>query len=312
MPSLNLCTFDQKGVPMPGLVGNERILPLAAAYATIPKAPPPPASLLDLMGDAPAHEPHLERLAAGLAQGRFELRSLSLPLATTRLLAPLLYPRKLFCAGANYYDHVKEMGSQPPDTRTEEPFFFLKPPTTTIIGPGAPIVMPKIASSIDWEIELAVVIGRRCRDLSRDEAMAAVAGYTILVDVSVRGEKHRRPRHTFTWDWLSGKGFDTAAPMGPWVVLKSSIADPQNLCLKLFVNDVLKQNSNTNQMIFSIVDQVTWLSRIITLEPGDVVSTGTPAGVGAPRKEFLKPGDVVRAEIEEIGTLTNPVVGPEA
>ncbi len=311
MPHVQVCTFDRQGAPTPGLAAADQVVALDAGYAALEGAPPAPASLLELMGEVPRHEPHLTELAEALASGKDKVRKAAQPLSGVKLYAPLLYPGKILCAGANYYDHIKEMGGQPPDKSTEDPYFFVKTGNNCVIGNGDDIVLPKPSKAVDWEVELAVVIGRRCKEVSPDEVMEVIGGYTILMDVSVR-DLMRRPKHTFIFDWIMAKCFDSAAPMGPWIVLKSSDIDPQNLGLRLSVNEVIKQDSNTNQMIFDIVEQITWITSIMTLEPGDVVSTGTPAGVGNPRQEFLKSGDVVKCEIDAIGTLINPVTAPSA
>ncbi len=227
-----------------------------------------------------------------------------------RLRAPVLYPRKLFCAGANYGAHVREMGTQVPDKATTRPYFFLKPPTTTVIGPNEPVRMPSNTRKLDWEIELAAVIGRSARNVPLDRAAEHVAGYTIVNDISAR-DIHRRedwPKDgPFYWDWLQSKGCDTFAPMGPYLVPRGQIADPYNLRLKLSVNGQVMQDANTSDLIFDVEEQIAYLSTMYTLEPGDVIATGTPPGVGAGRGVFLQRGDVIVAEIEQIGTLRNPV-----
>lgn len=242
------------------------------------------------------------------------LRSVDLdslpPVAGAQLIAPITYPRKLLCAGANYYDHAAEMGTARPDP-DDPPFFFLKPPTTTVVGPYDDIRVPDVpGAGLDWEIELAVVIGRRAKAVSVEEALGIVAGYTVSNDLSARS---RFPRPTavqapFAWDWLAHKALDESCPLGPGIVPAWMIEDPQRLALRLTVNGVVKQDSSSADMVVDIARLVSDASRWITLEPGDVVLTGTPAGVGMPRKEFLKDGDVVAAEIEGIGRLENTIV----
>lgn len=231
------------------------------------------------------------------------------PVAGAELLAPLLYPRKLICAGANYADHLEEMNiGAIPDPL--EPFFFLLPPTTTIIGPGAPIRVPADPSwRVDWEAELAVVIGRRGRGISAGQARAYVAGYTIVNDVSARG-RHRRANPLgppFAFDWLGSKGADTFCPMGPGVTPDWLIDDPHELGVRCTVNGELKQDGTTARMLNGVWRLIEAVSEAITLEPGDVIATGTPAGVGAARGEQLADGDVVRIEIDGLGALENPV-----
>jgi 2,4-diketo-3-deoxy-L-fuconate hydrolase len=232
------------------------------------------------------------------------------PVDDARLLAPLRYPRKLICAGANYGDHLEEMKvGEIPDPL--EPFFFLLPPTTTIVGPGEPIRIPADPSwRVDWEAELAVVIGRRGRNISAADARSHVAGYTIVNDVSARG-RHKRANPLgppFAFDWLDSKGADTFCPLGPGVTPDWLVDDPHHLSIRCYVNGELKQDGNTARMLNDSWRLIEAVSASITLEPGDVIATGTPAGVGAARGEQLAAGDEVRIEIEGLGTLVNPVV----
>ncbi len=227
-----------------------------------------------------------------------------------QVLAPLRYPPKLICAGVNYGSHVAEMGAAPPGPDWV-PWFFLKPPTTTVVGPEAAIeIDPDPDERVDWEGELGIVIGRRGRDVAATDAAEHVAGFTVLNDVSARGP-HRRadpPHDAFGYDWLASKAQDTFCPMGPAVVPRWLLPDPDEQRLRLWVNDVLKQDELVGGMIAGWRELVAAASARVTLEPGDVIAGGTPAGVGLPRGEFLRAGDVVRVEIEGIGTLRNPVV----
>jgi 2-keto-4-pentenoate hydratase/2-oxohepta-3-ene-1,7-dioic acid hydratase in catechol pathway len=205
---------------------------------------------------------------------------------------------------------AKRAGTEPATTKPDEPWFFIKTAAHSIVGPGAPVRLPKVARQIDWEVELGVVIGRGGRDLPVDRAFEAVAGYTIVNDLSAR-DLGRRPDRKFPFDadWLGQKCFDDAAPMGPWFTPAAYVPEPENLAMKLSVNGVVKQDSNSGRMIHGIAEQIAYLSRHVTLRPGDVIATGTPAGVGAPRGEFLKPGDEVRLEIERLGVLENRMMG---
>lgn len=232
--------------------------------------------------------------------------------ATLRRLAPVLYPGALFCAGANYRDHLAEMatpgGAAGAPVAPAEPWFFLKTTRGSIVGDGAEVTLPAVSQAVDWEAELGVVIARPSRDLSERDALAAVAGYVIVNDLSARDLMKRAgtPEGSpFAYDWVGQKCFDGCAPMGPALTPAVAIADPDNLGIRLWVNGVLKQNSNTAQMVHGIAAQIAWLSRRVTLAPGDVIATGTPAGVGLPRREFLKAGDEVRIEIDGLGILTN-------
>ncbi|MEO7404465.1 MAG: fumarylacetoacetate hydrolase family protein, partial [Burkholderiales bacterium] len=239
------------------------------------------------------------------------------PLASVRLLAPILYPGSIYCAGANYSDHVLEMAkmaNRPPDPNPKQQgaksWHFIKPPRGTVVGPGAVVERPAGCQKLDWEIELVAVIGKEARNVSVERALDYVAGYTIACDVSARdlGRRSGTPETSpFYYDWVAHKSFQGACPLGPWIVPAELIGDPQQLALKLWVNDVLKQDSNTSQMIFSTADQIAHLSARVTLYPGDIILTGTPAGVGAGRGEFLQPGDRVKLEIEKIGVLEHRI-----
>jgi len=230
-----------------------------------------------------------------------------------RLTLPLRYPRKVLCSGANYHAHMREMKvNRPSEAR---PYFFLKPPTTSLVGPGEPISVPADpAARVDWEAELAVVIGRRAKNISEADALDCVAGYSGINDISLRGP--HRVEHPigepFQWDWLASKGSDRSTPLGPGVTPAFQVKNPQDLNLRLWVNGRLKQQANTSDMVIDVAGLVSAASRLVTLEPGDVIATGTPDGVGLPRGEFLRPGDMVEMEVGDFGRLTNPVVVEEA
>jgi len=236
----------------------------------------------------------------------------AIPIGQVELLVPVAKPNKIFCLAGNYAEHVKEGGGTPAERAETFPYVFMKPPTTTLTHPNRPVVIPKVASDgVDWELELAVIIGRRCKNVSEADAMKYVAGYTIINDVSQRRyrpnpERKKRERDVF-FDWLHGKWFDTFCPCGPCAVSADAIADPHKLSLKLEVNGEVKQQGSTSQMVFPVGAVIEFISRMVTLEPGDLISTGTPAGVGAASGTFLKPGDVMRGTIQEIGTLSTPV-----
>jgi 2-keto-4-pentenoate hydratase/2-oxohepta-3-ene-1,7-dioic acid hydratase in catechol pathway len=217
-----------------------------------------------------------------------------------RLLAPVR-PRKYLAIGLNYADHIAESGMQAP----EHPIFFNKQ-VTCVVGPNDDIHMPRVSNLLDYEGELAIVIGERCRHVPAERAHEVIAGYTIANDVSVRDWQLRTPTMTM------GKSFDTHGPLGPWIVTADEIGDPHRLRIRTFVNNELRQDGSTADMVFDYFQQVAHLSEAFTLEPGDVIATGTPAGVGAVRQPFpeglLKVGDVVRIEIDGIGALANTVV----
>jgi 2-keto-4-pentenoate hydratase/2-oxohepta-3-ene-1,7-dioic acid hydratase in catechol pathway len=229
------------------------------------------------------------------------------------LLAPVRWPRKVICAGVNYRRHVREMGGDVPGAGWT-PFFFLKPPTTTVIGPADAIVIrsPETAR-YDWEAELAVVIGIGGRDIAPAEALAHVAGYCVANDVTARGHHKRRtvPADAFVYDWFAAKSIDGSLPLGPGITPAFQVPDPQDLRLRLWVNGELQQDESTADMICSVAELIAAASAIVTLEPGDVIATGTPSGVGASRGLYLRPGDLVRTTIDGLGTLDNPVTEPQ-
>ncbi|MDH6590030.1 2-keto-4-pentenoate hydratase/2-oxohepta-3-ene-1,7-dioic acid hydratase in catechol pathway [Streptomyces sp. SAI-133] len=236
--------------------------------------------------------------------------STSEAVAGARLAPPLTYPGKVLCAGANYWDHIEEMGIERP-AELGDPFFFLKPPTTTVTGPGDPVPLPGYPGArVDWEAELAVVIGRAGRNLAPEHALDHVAGYLVANDISARDRLTSAlpVAEPFTYDWLGHKGQDGFCPLGPGMVPVWQIPDPQDLRIRLSVNGVVKQNSSTAQMMVPVRQVIAAASRLTRLEPGDVILTGTPAGCGVPRGEFLAAGDVVVVEIERIGRLENEVV----
>ena len=234
--------------------------------------------------------------------------------ANLRLLAPLPMPGAIYCAGANYRDHVLEMARaqniQPepdPHTLGLKAWHFIKS-SHCVVAPDAVVPLPAHSKKVDWEAELGAVIGRKAKDVPLERALEVVAGYTIGNDLSARDVSRRQgisDTSPFKFDWVGQKCFDGACPLGPWIVRAEDIPDPHNLKIELTVNGVTKQSSNTSELIFNISEQIAHLSERITLHPGDVVLTGTPAGVGAGRGEFLKAGDEVRITIEHVGELVN-------
>jgi 2-keto-4-pentenoate hydratase/2-oxohepta-3-ene-1,7-dioic acid hydratase in catechol pathway len=226
-------------------------------------------------------------------------------------LAPLLYPGKILCAGANYFDHLAEMGMPGAKKADQRLFFFMKPPRNAVVGEGDTVHMPIGTQAFDWEVELALVIGKRARNVSVADALDHVAGYTVAVDFSAR-DHNRAPETFYKLDWVAGKANDTCCPMGPRIVPVGTHADWQDIGLKLSVNGVSKQDGTSSQMIFSIAEQISTASRIMTLDPGDVILTGTPGGVGVPKGTFLAVGDAVVAEIEGIGALAVRIQPPNA
>lgn len=221
------------------------------------------------------------------------------PLADAQLLAPIPRPQKLICVGLNYRDHAEETGAQIPKV----PTIFNKF-TTAVIGPGEKVVLPKVSKAPDYEAEFAFVIGHGGRNIAAEDWQKHIFGYTLVNDVTARDYQRA------TSQWLMGKTFDTFAPMGPWIVTADEIADPHDLDIQMEINGEVLQDSNTRELIFKIPDLIAFLSSVFTLEPGDVVSTGTPAGVGFARKppRYLHAGDQMTVRMPAIGELHNPVV----
>jgi 2-keto-4-pentenoate hydratase/2-oxohepta-3-ene-1,7-dioic acid hydratase in catechol pathway len=273
---MRIVRFDLDGDEWTGAVVGDEVVDLGAADP------------IALLGRGPA----AIEAAVGAAARRF-------PLAGVRLRAPLPRPPKFLAIGLNYADHIAEAGMTAP----EFPVFFNKQ-TTCVVGPGDAIHVPRVSALVDYEGELGVVIGRRCRHVPAARAHEVIAGYTVVNDVTVRDWQFKAPTMTI------GKSFDTHGPIGPWVVTADEIGDPQDLRIRTWVNDDLRQDASTAEMIFDCAHQIETLSTAFTLEPGDVIATGTPAGVGIVRNPLamLVPGDTVRVEIDGIGSLENPVI----
>jgi 2-keto-4-pentenoate hydratase/2-oxohepta-3-ene-1,7-dioic acid hydratase in catechol pathway len=233
------------------------------------------------------------------AQQQFEAKSNLISLDALELGPPVPDPDKILCLGVNYREHAAEAQQELPAV----PMFFAKF-RNSLIGPSSPILLPRVSTQIDYEGELAVIIGSRCKEVSEQEAFQYVAGYSIMNDVSARDIQLQ------TSQWTAGKALDTFGPMGPGMVLASDIPDPQTLMLTTRVNGQVVQHESTANMIFSVATSIAFLSSLMTLEPGDIIATGTPSGVGFKRTPplFLQEGDVVEVEIERIGSIRNPVM----
>ncbi|MCT7298999.1 fumarylacetoacetate hydrolase family protein [Ralstonia sp. CHL-2022] len=242
-----------------------------------------------------------EAAARAIAEGAISAK----PLIGYRLRVPFT-PRRIFAAASNYYEHAREMGTELAPREESTPYMFMKA-ETSVVPTLAEVRIPPQAERVDWEVELAVVIGKPGRQIAIKDALDYVAGYTVLNDVSAR-DLNRRTDYPFKHDWFRGKSFDTFGPLGPWLVPRSCIAEPQNLRMRLTVNGETMQDGNTSEMIFSVAEQIHYLSSILTLQPGDVIATGTPTGVGMGRGIYLKPGDVMVASIDGIGSIENPLV----
>ena len=233
-------------------------------------------------------------------------------LESVRLHQPIDRPGKILAAAGNYQAHVTEGGGTEVDVRRRTPRIFLKP-SSALIGPDDPVVLPRVSNEVDWELELAVVIGSRGRDVPVESALDYVAGYTIVNDVSARSmEWGIDDREVHDWDrffdWLAGKWVDTFAPTGPWIVTADEMPDPHALAVRLELNGELMQDASTETMLFDSADLIAYISRFTVLEPGDIIATGTPAGVGAAIGRYLEAGDVMVGTIEGVGTLRTPVV----
>jgi 2,4-diketo-3-deoxy-L-fuconate hydrolase len=246
--------------------------------------------------------PDLQRFAAKAAIRQGELRPLTIGASD---ILPPVRPQRVFCAASNFVEHANEMGTVLAAKVDSQPYVFLKP-NTSVIGQNDVVRLPAASKQVDWEVELGAVIGQTTRNISVERALDCVAGYTVVNDVSAR-DLNMRTDFPFKFDWFRGKCFDTFAPIGPWIVPAHLIADPQDVHMRLTVNDEVMQNGSTAEMIFNVREQIAYLSSILTLQPGDVIATGTPTGVGMGRGIFLKPGDVMEAYITGIGTLRNPV-----
>lgn len=302
MPGYKLATYQSAQGPRAGAVIDDKVYDVAALTGKANYV-----SVQDVLNDWDnAHRALDAASKAPKGEGK--------PVKDTKLLAPIALPGAIYCAGANYRDHAEEMwkaAGQPPQPDPHElglkPWFFIKS-SHAVTDPGATVQISKYAKKMDWEIELVVVIGRKARDLTLDNALSCVAGYTVGNDLSARdlGFRPQLPETSpFRADWIRHKSFDGSCPLGPWITPAAYISNPGNLAMKLWVNDTLKQNSNSGRMIFTIAEQIAHLSSGITLYPGDLIMTGTPAGVGAGKGEFLKAGDKVKIEIAEIGSITN-------
>jgi 2-keto-4-pentenoate hydratase/2-oxohepta-3-ene-1,7-dioic acid hydratase in catechol pathway len=295
---MRFCTYQVRGEPRVGIVAGNAVVDLRA-LARRRRMPRVPADLLGLISDVSTLELRaLAREADAWVAGRRE--AVMLPRA--RLLAPIPRPRKnIMCMGRNYAEHARETGSAPP----EVPVFFTKPPTA-VVGPGAPVIHHAVTQQLDYEVELVAVIGRRGRNVSPEKALDYVFGYTVMNDVTARDLQDRHGQ------WFKGKSLDTFAPLGPWIVHRSALPDPQRLHLQMRVNGEVRQDSTTANMIFTVAQLIASLSAGMTLEPGDLLATGTPAGVAKGMKppKWLQPGDVMEAEVEGIGVLRNHVVAP--
>lgn len=281
---MKLATFTQGGSTRIGLADGDDIIDLTEAAPSLPR---------EMIGFLEAGTEAMETARAAIATGA------RIPLSDVRLEAPIARPPKFLAVGLNYADHVAESGMETP----EHPTIFNKQ-STCVIGPTDPVHVPKVSHVLDYEGEFGIVIGRRGRHVSREDAEDYIAGYLVVNDVTVRDWQFRTPT------WTMGKSFDTHGPIGPWIVTTDEIRDPHQLGLRTYVNDELRQESNTKQLIFDCFFLIEHFSKAFTLEPGDIIATGTPGGIGILHKppQLLKAGDVVRVEIDGVGQIENPII----
>ena len=317
---MRICRFRHAGSLQAGFYSEQRIVPLAAAAEAYRQSTGEPIelpagdNLLDLLppdGSARAAAANLARWVdqAGDALGE----SAALATEDVELLVPIPRPNKLFLLAGNYAKHIEEGGGIAAERAETFPYVFMKPPTTTLTDPGQPVRIPAVSpGAIDWELELAVVIGRRAKGVAEADALKHVAGYTVINDISNRkfrpnANRKTREKDVF-FDWLHGKWHDSFCPCGPCIASADSIGDPQTLPMTLKLNGEVRQDANTSQQVFPVAAVIEFISSFVTLEAGDLISTGTPAGVGAATGTFLKEGDRLEASIGSIGTVTSPVV----
>ncbi|WP_025136092.1 fumarylacetoacetate hydrolase family protein [Achromobacter sp. DH1f] len=298
-----LATYELNGVQQPGLVVDNTLYDLAQLAR---------ASQAGQTGDLPAVDGMLDdwdatapRLASLAEQARGLAAQGRVAAIDGAAYAIPYRPRRIFGVASNFYEHADEMGTQLAARAESQPYVFMKA-QSSVIPTQATVLMPPETEKLDWEVELGVIIGKTCRHVSVEDALSVIAAYTVFNDISAR-DLNRRTDYPFKHDWFRGKSFDTFGPMGPWLVPAGCIADPQNLRMTLSVNGESMQDGNTSQMIFSVAEQIAYLSRILTLQPGDLIATGTPDGVGMGRGVYLKPGDTMTAWVEGIGTIENPV-----
>ena len=316
---MRLCRFNLDDVALAGFYDENRIIPIhqaAEMYCEdvgIELLIPTSDHLLDFLPPNGSSRIAIEALFEWVEElDGDRLFDLALDIDEVTLLVPVPRPPKILLLAGNYAAHVIERGGVAVERAETFPYVFSKPPTTTLTHPGSPIRIPRVSPDhIDYECELGVVIGRHCRDVEEDEALDYVAGYTIVNDITDRkyqpnpGRKPRERDRFF--DWLHGKWHDTFCPVGPCLLSADVVPDPQDFSIRLEVNGEVKQEGSTGQMIFPVAAVISFLSRFVTLEPGDLISTGTPSGVGSSTGIYLKPGDVVLASIGGIGDLENPV-----
>lgn len=303
-----LATYKSKGAIVPAVVVEGKLYDLKAvakaAKITGMKAEWFTGGVEAIMSDWRAASPVLRKAGPAIAKLAASGKLKAVGAGDKIAMAPYR-PTRIFCAASNFIEHANEMTTVLAAKSDSKPYMFLKL-QNTVIGPRETVRKPAETKMLDWEVELAAVIGKRARRVSVEKALDYVAGYSIVNDVSAR-DLNMRSDYPFKFDWFQGKCHDTFAPFGPWIVPSWLIKDPQDLRMQLTVNGKSMQDDSTKNMIWTVREQIAYLSTIVTLEPGDVIATGTPAGVGMGRGIYLKNGDVMEATLEKIGSLRNPV-----
>lgn len=310
---MRLARFEHQGSACVGFFTDDSVISLSKAAKAARIALPAGESLLPFLpgGEYRANVVRIQEHLATLTEEY--LAALKTPLDAVKLLVPNSNPTKLLLLAGNYAKHIEEGGARAAERAQTFPYVFMKPPLTTLTHPGDPIRIPQISPDfIDWELELGVVIGRRARAVKEADALSYVAGYTVVNDISDRKftpnpGRTKRDKDGF-FDWLHGKWHDTFCPMGPCVLPADECSNPQAFHMTLKVNDSIEQDGSTSEMVFPVAAIIEFISSYVTLEPGDIISTGTTAGVGAAKNKYLRPGDLVEASIDGIGLLRNPVV----
>ncbi len=316
---MRLCRVRHHGEAAAAFYADDVVVPLPAAAAAHRDAGegslelPLKDDLITLLPpDGPYHQA-AQQLSAWVEQHRDQVPDdAKLRTDQCELLVPVPRPEKIFLLAGNYAEHIEEGGDRAAERAETFPYVFMKP-ATTLTAPGQPITLPAVSpNAIDWELELAVVMGRRAKCVSEAEALDYVAGYTVINDISNRKfrpnpDRKQRPRDAF-FDWLHGKWFDSFCPCGPCITSADAIANPQSLAMQLALNGEVRQDASTAQQIFPVVAVIEFISQIVTLEPGDMISTGTPSGVGHTTGTYLKAGDELCGTIESIGALRTTVV----
>ncbi len=321
---MRVCRFQYQGRTHAGVYHDKFVTPLAAGAKAYAEAThenlvlPSGDDLLALLPPDGKAAAAMAKLSAWVDRsGEGVPAAARLPLNEVKLLVPIPRPNKLFLLAGNYAEHIQEGGGVAAERAETFPYVFLKPPSTTLTNPGDPVQIPSVSpKSIDWELELAVVIGRKGKHIPEADALKYVAGYTVVNDISDRKfrpnpNRKERPNNGF-FDWLHGKWHDSFCPCGPCIASADAIPDPQSLKMQLRLNGEVRQDSSSKFQIFPVAAVIEFISTFVTLEPGDIIATGTPAGVGNTTGTYIKAGDTLEATIESIGSLVSPVVAEKA